>query len=196
MASRDLAHAVGALLRADAARIHAVASRFEPAERFLESTVTGASMGATLPPGSRIRIEPKRHGVYEPGEIIAYLLRGEVIVHRVIHRGRFGAAAGYLLARGDATVVADPPVVLANVLGPVRAVLRDGAWVAPAAARRRSLHARLVSALVLAVARVGLALSPRWTELLLTLLYRAQRAAHAVLVRRVRLRQVAPPPTS
>lgn len=183
MRSPDLAQGIGTLLRADAARIHAVASRFEPSERYLVSTVEGGSMGTTLPAASRIRIELDDRGSYEPGEIIAYVVRGQVIVHRVVYSGRFGAASGHLLARGDATVVPDPPVPLACILGPVSGVWRDGAWAKPFPVPSFSWRSRMAANLVFAASRFMLALSPRLAESGLMRLHRAERFARAAVLR-------------
>ena len=100
----------------------------------------------------------------------------KVIVHRVVHRGLVGMAAGLVLTRGDAPLVPDPPVPHANILGPVSAMWNDGAWVLPPAQTRvRALPARVVMSLMLGASIAMLYISPRATAVLLTLFYRSER---------------------
>jgi hypothetical protein len=131
----EIFDAIGRLLRADPARTLAVAQSLRAPGRSFESTVTGMSMGPGLGPGSRIRVALVHRAVYEAGEVVAYLAGDQVIVHRVVHRGRAAAARGYLITRGDATLVPDPPVDHARILGPVTGVWRVGGWMPPTAHR-------------------------------------------------------------
>lgn len=174
--SAELVAAIGSLIMTDPARIIAVARSLRGPDRSIESTVTGMSMGAGLPPGSRIRIDLVERDQYEIGEIVAYVHGKKVIVHRVVHRGLAGTAAGLLLTRGDAPLVPDPPVPHGNVLGPVSALWNGGAWVRPDNPRMRALTARAVMGLMLGASIAMLYMSPRATSALLTLLYRSERA--------------------
>ena len=164
------------LIMTDPARIIAVAQSLRGPDRSIESTVTGMSMGAGLPPGSTIRIDLVERDRYEIGEIVAYVHGKKVVVHRVVHRGTVGRAVGLLLTRGDAPLVPDPPVPHGNVLGPVSAVWNDGNWVRPAIPRMRALPARAVMALMLGASIAMLYMSPRATAALLKLFYRSERA--------------------
>lgn len=145
-------------------------------------------MGRGLPPMSRIRIALIDRAQYEVGEVVAFLDGNQVIVHRVVHRGRFGAAAGYLLTRGDATLVPDPPVSHERILGPVTEVWVVGNWGPPRAAPRRSLRARMVSSGMLLVATWMMIASPRVTGALLVFLSRVARDIRRALSRRIRHR--------
>jgi hypothetical protein len=183
--SPDLVEAVDKLMRADPARVVALASSLRAPDRALESTVEGTSMGRGLPPRSRIRIALIRRERYETGEVVAFLDANSTVVHRVVHRGRLGAAAGYLLTRGDATLIPDPPVNHDQILGPVTGVWVEGRWVPPCAAPCRSLRARAVSSIVTHAAAWMMVASPRATRALLMFLARAARD-----IRRARNRQI------
>jgi len=145
-------------------------------------------MGRGLPPMSRIRIALIHRAQYEIGEVVAFLDGHQVIVHRVVHRGRFGAAAGHLLTRGDATLVPDPPVSRERILGPVTEVWVAGDWGPPRAAPRRSLRARVVSSILLGAAIGMMTASPRVTGALLVFLARAARDIRRALNRQIRQR--------
>jgi hypothetical protein len=191
--SPDLVEAVDKLMRADPARLVAVASSLRAPDRLLESTVEGTSMGRSLPPKSRIRIALIRRERYETGEVVAFLDNNVTIVHRVVHLGRFGAAAGYLLTRGDATLVPDPPVTHERILGPVTGAWVDGRWTPPCAPPSRSLRARMVSSIATHAAAWMMVASPRATRALLIFLARAARDVRRALNRQIR--QQAPVPT-
>ena len=178
----DPVRAVAAFFREDPARILAVASSLRAPDRSVESTVEGKSMGRTLPPGSRIRIELADRPDYEVGEVVAFLARGKIVVHRIAHLGRRGAARGRLLTRGDAALVPDPAVDVGSVLGVVSAIDRDGGWMAPGGQPRRSIPARVVASLVLVVVARVLRVSPRAADVVVGLLHRG-RPLHAACLR-------------
>jgi hypothetical protein len=92
----------------------------------LDSRVNGQSMGASLPPGTPIRILLSEAARVGPGDVVAFVSGRRIVVHRLVARGRRGAARGYWITRGDAEVLPDPPVGLEAVLGPVRQVSVDG----------------------------------------------------------------------
>jgi hypothetical protein len=179
----ELVTAIGAMLRSDPQRALAVADTLRGPGRWIESTVSGWSMGSSLPPGSRIRIALAPHGHHEAGKVIAYLSDDQVIVHRVFHSGRFGAARGRLITCGDTTVVPDPPVEVARVLGPVTGVWRAGQWAPLPDPPRRSARAALARSVLSALAITGLYVSPAATARALGALYRRAgmlRAARAI----------------
>lgn len=169
----EVVAAIGQILRGDPQRTLAVADSLRGPDRCIESTVSGFSMGASLPPGSRIRIALLPTSAHAAGEVIAYLAGDQVIVHRVLHCGRAGAARRHLIARGDATLVPDPPIELGHVLGPVTGVWSAGGWTPPAGPFPRSAHARLLRAVLAALAIAGMYLSPRATAWALIALHRA-----------------------
>ena len=192
MLSPDLVEAAGALLQADPARIVALASSLRAPSRLLESTVDGMSMASSLPPQSRIRIELINRARYELGEVIAFLVGSQVVVHRVVHQGRAGAAAGFVLTRGDSRLVPDPPVAYVRILGPVTGLWKDGRWTEVSGMRRRSLRGRILSSLLLLIARSMLYLSPYATAILLARLHRLEGALRRTLARGFRLRELVP----
>ncbi|GAB3778007.1 hypothetical protein GCM10028796_57830 [Ramlibacter monticola] len=172
----EVVAAIGQLLRGDPQRTLVVADSLRGPDRYIESTVSGFSMGPDLPPGSRIRIALLPPSGHAAGQIVAYLANDQVIVHRVLHCGRAGPARKHLIARGDATLVPDPPVELTHVLGPVTGVWSAGGWKPPADPRPRSARARLVRALLAALAIAGMYLSPRATARALIAVHRGAGA--------------------
>jgi hypothetical protein len=177
----DPVEAVAAFFREDPARILVVASGLRGPHRSIESTVEGNSMGQTLLPGSRIRIELAERPSCELGEVVAFLARGKVVVHRVVHKGRRGAARGRLLTRGDAALIPDPAVDVGSVLGAVTALDCNGGWMSPGERPRRSLPARVVASLALAVVTRMLEASPRAANVAVELLHRGRRLRGACL---------------
>ena len=192
--SPDVVAAVGRLLTVDPSRTIAVARTLSGPDRTVESTVSGTSMGSGLPPGSRIRIALARRDRFEAGEVVAYVVGSQLVVHRVVHRGRALAARGYLITCGDATLVPDPPVDQGHVLGSVTGVWRGGAWAPLAAPAARTLHARMARGLCASLAVGGLYVSPRATARALRALFRAARAVQASRARRARRRAISPSP--
>jgi len=129
--------------------------------REFESTVQGASMGSTLPPGSRIRIRCDDADRLAEGQVVALVLDDRLVAHRVVARDRGPAATRYLLTLGDGCVICDAPVPGARILGTVVAREREGAWVPiPDAPRRRGWRGPAAH-LFVAVVRVSLALDAR-----------------------------------
>ena len=169
----EVVAAIGRILRSDPQRTLAVADSLRGPGRCIESTVSGFSMGVSLPPGSRIRIALLPSSGHAAGEVVAYLAGNQVIVHRVLHCGRAGAARNHLIARGDATLVPDPPVEFNHVLGPVTGVWCAGGWTPPAGPGPRSALARVVRTLLAALAIAGMYLSPRATAWALMALHRS-----------------------
>jgi hypothetical protein len=190
----DPVQAVGRFFREDPARILAVAARVRAPERTLESTVEGMSMGRTLPAGSRIRIELAHRGRYEVGEVVAFLAGRHVVVHRVVRRGRGGSAGGYLLTRGDAALVPDPPVEERRVLGAVTGVARDGGWVAVNACPREVYPVRAVIWLLLAAAASLLRVSPRAAAAFVTAVHRCAQPVRRATRTRARVGPPGPKP--
>ncbi|HMH53016.1 MAG TPA: hypothetical protein VK548_22450 [Candidatus Acidoferrum sp.] len=162
------------------ARILTVASALRAPNRTIESTVLGGSMGATMRAGSRIRIELGRPRRYDPGEVIAFVAGEHVVVHRVVRRARRWPD-GYVLTRGDATVLPDQPVGTDRVLGAVTAIQQGGSWVPVECRPRPSLRARVVAPIVLGLVACVLRASPGAAAVLVTLLYRGRLRLAAIL---------------
>jgi hypothetical protein len=170
--SADLVEAVGGLLRADPARALAVADGLRAPGRSFESTVSGMSMWPVLPPRSRIRVALEPCVPPAVGDVVAFVAGGQIVVHRVVHRGSAGAARGHLVTLGDATLVPDPPVHETSLLGAVTGVRAADGWVPPGGPQRRRLRARAVRALTTAVAVALLRLDPRAAARVLSGLHR------------------------
>ena len=186
--SPEVTAAIGGLLQADAARVVALAARLKGPGRSITSTVQGASMGSALPSGSRIRIALTGGEHHELGQVIAFLSDGHVVVHRIVHRCASGRSAGHVLTRGDATLVPDPPVAYAHILGPVSRAAEGVAplvapSVAPIALPVRSVHAAVVSWLLLRATIGLLHLGPAPTTTVLTVAYRSVTRCRAGVAR-------------
>jgi len=124
-----------------------------------ESRVSGGSMGATIPNGTRIRVvEGKRP---ERGQIIAFVSGGKTLVHRVRWRGHLWAGRGWMITQGDAMRLPDVPVQDQVMLGCVAAVQQGAAWHAPAARERLPRRDRALSLLLLVVCATLLEIHPR-----------------------------------
>ncbi len=106
-------------------------------------------MSLTLPDAAQIRVRLAPGDALAPGQVVAFAAGRHIVAHRVLWRGRGPEARRYLLTVGDATLLPDPPVSIASVLGPVVAIAADGAWTSPAApqlpAWRRAVRAVLVT---------------------------------------------------
>jgi len=181
--SAELVDAMGSLLRADPARALAVADRLRAPGRTFESTVSGMSMWPVLPPGSRIRVALEPRARPAVGDIVAFLAGGQVVVHRVVHRGSAGAARGHVVTLGDATLVPDPPVPETAVLGAVTGVWTADGWAPAKGPPHRRLRARAVRALTTAAAVVLLRLDPGIAARVLAGLHRAAGALRGGLGR-------------
>jgi hypothetical protein len=192
----EFVEAVGSFFRDDPARILAVAGRLRGPSRTLESTVQGTSMGRTLPPGSRIRIDLAERAAYDVGEVVAFLAGSQLIVHRVVARRRRGPGQ-YLLTLGDAALVPDAPVVHGHVLGTVTGVGDGTGWAAPGPRPERSPRARVLTAGLQAILAGVLVVSPRGARRLARLLHRsAELASRAISGARRRPPEPRPPVTA
>jgi hypothetical protein len=130
-------------------------------DRVIESVSTGNSMGSTLPSGTRLRFRCGR-GDAKPGDVVVVLAGpADLIVHRVVARGWGPRARGYLVTRGDSSVLCDQPVTADAVLGVVEECRRDDAWgpvgPSPSLGVATTMAAAVLGAVMLGV----LAISPR-----------------------------------
>lgn len=135
-------------------------------------------MGSTLPNGSRIRIQINRRTDYRPGEILAFLPCRQVVVHRVVARGR-GRGRGHLLTRGDSLVVPDPPVDRTRVLGPVTEVDGGDGWIPVGRREPGTALGSWARRVVLAVTASLLVASPEAAKLLVDGLRRLEATTQA-----------------
>jgi hypothetical protein len=159
----------------------AVASLWRKTGRELRARFGGSSMEPAVPPGTEVVLRCGETG--GPGDVIAFLSDGRLLVHRVVARARDGA---WTLTRGDARVLPDVPIVDAHaVVGRIAGIWRAGSLVEvpapPDSLRRRWLLAG-ASALLRASPRAGAAAlaslhaSGRWARSL-ALILRRPRAA-------------------
>jgi hypothetical protein len=82
--------------------------------RVLRVRFTGSSMEPAIASGADVLLVCGT--ACAPGDVVAVRAAGAVLVHRVVARGRDGT---WLLTRGDARLVPDPPVRAEDVIGRV-----------------------------------------------------------------------------
>ncbi|MGH7702677.1 MAG: S24/S26 family peptidase [Gemmatimonadales bacterium] len=112
-------------------RLRAAAPLLQRAGNEVESVLRGWSMGSTIPDGSRVRIQCGDPDGCERGDVVAIQAGPQLVIHRIVARGRRMAARNYVLTRGDARWWMDPPVAVASILGIVTAVEREDVWSPP-----------------------------------------------------------------
>jgi hypothetical protein len=125
----------------------------------VESELRGGSMGRAIPSGSRIRIVHSEEVTWRKGQVVAFLAGSRVMVHRVVHVGRRGAARRFLITLGDGNWICDPPVGLETIAGLVEEFRVGDHWqgVGPA---RISLVRRSVAFASLVLLRGALEWNP------------------------------------
>lgn len=104
----------------------AVASLWRKTGRELRARFGGSSMEPALPPGTEVVLRCGETGA--PGDVIAFVADGRLVVHRVVAQAPDGA---WTLTRGDARVLPDVPIrdreaVLGRVAGLWRAGSLEG----------------------------------------------------------------------
>lgn len=132
-------------------------------------------MGASLRPGTAIRILLAEVESVGPGDVVAFVSGRRIVVHRIVAPGRRGAARDYWIARGDAETLPDPPVPRDAVLGPVRIVAADGRLAPVPAGRPPGRRARVAVVLARRLADVSVG----WTRRLIVLGARLRVALNA-----------------
>jgi len=109
-----------------AAEWPAIAGIWKKTGRELVTRFGGSSMEPTIPPETEVRLLCGERA--EPGDVIAFLAHDQVMVHRVVATG-----PDWVLTRGDAQVLPDPPIVDRTViLGRILEVRRTAGWTDPA----------------------------------------------------------------
>jgi hypothetical protein len=127
-----------------------VASLWRKTGRELRARFGGSSMEPALPSGTEVLLRCGELG--GPGDVIAFLSDGRLLVHRVVARARDGA---WTLTRGDARLLPDVPIVDAQaVVGRVAGIWRAGS-VVPLPAPPESLARRWVLGVASAVLRAS-----------------------------------------
>jgi signal peptidase I len=91
--------------------------------------VFGTSMAPSLLPGDLVSIQRASIEDVSPGEIVLFLQKGRLFVHRVVQRNAPDAGMGFgesrLITRGDRLLHEDPPVSASELLGRVVGIERD-----------------------------------------------------------------------
>jgi hypothetical protein len=130
-------------------------------ERVVECVSAGNSMGQVLPSGTPLRF---RCGRSDPklGDVVVVLAGPtDLIVHRVVGKGWGPRARGYLLTRGDNSVLCDQPVPASAVLGVVEECGRGHGWANLDPPRPRGILPTLASGVLKALMLAALAVHPR-----------------------------------
>jgi hypothetical protein len=159
----------------------AVAALWRKTGRELRARFGGSSMEPALPDGSEVALRCGEVGA--PGDVIAFLAGGRLIVHRIVARATDGS---WTLTRGDARALPDVPIRDASaIVGRVAGLCQGGTIEAvPAVHDSPARHGvlRLCSALVAA--------SPRAGSVVLRAIHAGSRLARSVVIlaRRSRLR--------
>jgi hypothetical protein len=130
-------------------RLRAIAPLLKRVEGEVELMLYGVSMEPAIPDASLIRIRCGEPEACRVGDVVVMQAGSRVVAHRVLHRGRRGRAREYLITRGDARWLPDPPVPVASLLGVVTRVAAGGAWDRPSAAHERLGWASVFSLAVL-----------------------------------------------
>ncbi len=127
----------------------------------VESEIRGPSMGSTLPDGTRIHIRCGPVTTCRAGEVVAFLGVQGLVAHRVISLRRAHDAPGYLLTRGDALTLCDPPIPSHAALGVVTEWRRGDpdSWVPVPGPPPRRPVAAVVDGLAVGLLRIHPALA-------------------------------------
>jgi len=150
----------------------ALAGVLRRSDRVFECSTSGRSMGATLPPGSRIRFHC---GSNDPriGDVVVLLAgRSDLLAHRVVGRGRGPRCRQYLLTRGDGSLLCDEPVQRAAVLGIVLGKADGETWRVIPPPYALPLYRRIVAAAHRWAMLATLAIDARLATRLAALSYR------------------------
>jgi signal peptidase I len=102
--------------------------------------VFGTSMAPAILPGDLVLIQRADLGEISPGEVVLFLQKGRLFVHRVVGR----AEEPYVITRGDRLRHNDPPVSSRELLGRVVSIERDQQKIELPAAGSNGLIARLL----------------------------------------------------
>ena len=133
---------VGSMLRNDINRVFALIDEHREELRTIEITMGGGSMRPAIPKGSRIRIQLDHTGPYRAGQIIAFISKKRIMVHRIQYCANKNP---YYLTCGDATHRPDSPVQLQSIVGPVVAIQQPNGWITPTDLVRSSVEIQLLS---------------------------------------------------
>jgi hypothetical protein len=145
----------------DEERLLAFSSLLRKSSREIESNVCGGSMGRVLPEGSRIRIRFCPAESLVAGQIVTYIAKDRLIVHRLVRTAT--PADSYLITRGDTTVLCDAPVLTSSVIGIVTEFRNSGRWQAVGQPADRGRAFRFVASAICGMVVTLLRLSPAFS---------------------------------
>jgi signal peptidase I len=110
--------------------------------------VFGTSMAPAILPGDVVVIQRAGLGEISTGEVVLFLQKGRLFVHRVVERKIMRTAGGpaesYLITRGDRLRHTDPPVSFSELLGRLVSIERDAQKIEIPAPGANRLIARLL----------------------------------------------------
>ncbi|MFQ5702919.1 MAG: nucleotidyltransferase family protein [Gemmatimonadales bacterium] len=161
--------------KTDPAEMRAVTKLLRRSDREIESTISGVSMGATIPDGSTIRITYHQPEAMSVGQVIAFIASNGLVAHRIVARGYGRRGRSFLITRGDATCICDAPVQKADVLGAVTAYKQWSGWCdVPAPPRLPGLRGAVAAGLANVVG-LGLSIDVRLGTAITALARHARR---------------------
>jgi signal peptidase I len=99
-------------------------------ESAIRLRVRGASMLPALWPGDLLTIDPVPCAAVRTGEIVLYVRKQRVVIHRLVHVGGTSGVADWI-TRGDALPDRDPAVPAEAILGRVSSITRGGRTLVP-----------------------------------------------------------------
>jgi hypothetical protein len=143
-------------------RLLALSSLLRKSSREIEFYVSGGSMGSVLPEGSRIRIRISAADSFVAGQIVTYIAKDRLVVHRLV---RFATSYDehYLITRGDTTVCCDVPVRSSSVIGIVTELWNCGRWQPVASPVARGRGSRLMASAICGLVVTLVHLNPRFS---------------------------------
>ncbi len=110
--------------------------------------VFGTSMAPSILPGDLVLIQRASLRDISPGEVVLFLQKGRLFVHRVVDRKVTATAdshgESYLITRGDRLRHDDPPVSSLELLGRIVSIERDNRKVELVAHESNRLIVRLL----------------------------------------------------
>jgi hypothetical protein len=87
------------------------------ATQSFEAVIQGQSMGAALPHGSRVQVDPPHHPL-KVGEIVLHkAVHGLIVAHRVVRVSRTLWRSEFVLTQGDAQLLCDMPLRYSEIVG-------------------------------------------------------------------------------
>jgi hypothetical protein len=148
--------ALGSFIWQASNRVHAAAGLREGT--VVTCRLIGGSMQDAIPAHSQIRISFGRP-VDRVGEVVAFMEGSRVVAHRVAYRSRL-RRHDFLVTRGDARILPDPPVPVPAVLGTVDQVDDGSGWRALGAQSRLPRRDRCLAFVLLCASAMLLEASP------------------------------------